>query len=239
MIFDVPSTVNSPMWFGSFYEISNLILFFIFFLHCLYYRGKWDTLKIFVIGAIYGVLLENSGGSIIPGISQGYFYEQNYNFYLFEFFGIGFRISQVPLTTHLAWCFFFYISLAFWEKITQVFPKIRNNILLGVLIFASSGLLLDLQLDIVATRFYWWVWNDSLNPIWFGVPLTNYIAWFAAIGVFGGFWVWLHTRHDDWEPKKQAKYLCFLLPVIMGVDALVFFGIQGIFTTAGWILVPG
>ncbi len=223
------------MWLGDFFEYSNLIWVAIFFVHCLYYRGKWDTLKIFLIGMLYGLFLENSGVIFVPPISAGFFYEQNYHFYLFEFFGVGIRISQVPFATHLGWCNIFYISLTFWEKIAEAFPKIRKNIVLGGTIMAASGLLLDLQLDIVASQFYWWVWNTAYKPLWFGVPLNNYIAWFTAVGIFGAFWVWHHEYHKDWTQKKSTWRLFWLMPIIIAVDGVLFFAIQGLLGWAGLI----
>lgn len=235
MIWSVPPTVNDPMWFGGRYELVNLIVISIMFVHCLYYRGKWDTLKIFVIGMLYGLFLENSGTMYIPGISAGFFYERNYNLYLFEFFGVGYRLSQVPLVTHMGWALIFYVSLMFWEKIAEAFPKIRNNVVLGGLIISASGLLIDLQVDIFATRFNWWVWNTAYAPMWFGVPLINYIAWFTAVGVFGGLWVWIHSRHADWSKKKQTIRLLLLLPIVVIVDGVVFFALQELFGLAGII----
>ncbi len=236
-MFEIPTILNDPMWFGVQYEIINLIATAILLIHCLYYRGKWVTIKIFVVGMLYGIFLENAGAVIIPGISKGFFYEQNYQLYLFEFFGIGIRISQVPLTTHFAWSGIFYLSLCFWDKITEVFPKTRKNIILGGLIISASGLLIDLQLDVVATRFYWWVWNTDLKSLWFGVPLTNYIAWFTAVGVFGAFWVWHHEYYEAWDQKKQTWRLLWLMPVIIAIDGCVFFGIQGLFNLLGLIYV--
>jgi uncharacterized membrane protein len=66
--------------------------------------------------------------------------------------------------------------------------------------------LIDLNLDIYASRFNWWVWNSSLKPIWFGVPLTNYLAWFWAVFWFGVLWVWAYQDPKDTSlPVKTQK----------------------------------
>ncbi len=237
------------MFQGFEYEVLNLIVVAILFTHCLIYRGKWDTLKIFGLGMLYGLFLENSGTFVewaAPIVGPGYFYEQNYMFYLFRFHSIagdiGLYFSAVPLATHLGWCSIFYISLTFWEKISEAFPSLRKTPwkagICGGLIMAGSGLLIDLQLDVIATRFYWWVWNTSYLPIYYGVPLTNYIAWFVAVGVFGAFWAGHHVKTKDLEPKKQTIKLLWLLPIIVIMDGLLFFAIQGFFSLFGLIFDP-
>ncbi len=254
MIFAIPPEASQPMIGGDAYEISNIILAVAFLIHCYHYRGKWDTLKIFGIGMLYGLFLENSGTyvplihdvvnmlfpSLTPLIGEGFFYEQQYRFYLFQFNGVGFRLSQVPLCTHLGWCMIFYFALTFWEKISEAFPNLRKKVVVGGLIIASSGLLIDLQLDIVASRLWWWTWNDLYaTQWWFGVPITNYIAWFTACAVFGAFWVWIHQspKTKDWEPKKLTKRLLWFTPVIIAVDGVMFFAIQGLFNAFGLIFV--
>ncbi len=252
MILGIPPEAYQPMVGGVAYEISNIVLAVVFLIHCYHYRGKWDTLKIFGIGMLYGLFLENSGtfNPLVNGvvnawfpslntlIGEGFFYERNYLFYLFEFNGVGIRLSQVPLCTHLGWCMIFYFALTFWEKITDAFPKIRKNMLAGGIIMASSGLLIDLQLDIVASRLWWWTWNDIYSTQWwFGVPITNYIAWFTACGVFGAFWVWHHNKHPDWDQKRLTRRLLWMVPLIIAVDGFMFFAIQGLLNLFGIIFV--
>jgi uncharacterized membrane protein len=89
------------------------------------------------------------------------------------------------------------------------------------LIITSSGLLFDLPFDILATRFHWWVWNTNLLPIWFGVPLLNYLAWFWAIVMFGWFWVYFHNK-PGWDGKKVAKWLAISVPIIILADVACF-----------------
>ena len=111
-----------------------------------------------------------------------------------------------PLATQLGWPYVFYICILFWEKVCELFPKLKRNPFLGGLIISISGLLIDLNLDIYASRFNWWVWNPSLKPIWFGVPLTNYLAWFWAVYWFGVLWVLAYQDPKDTTiPVKTPK----------------------------------
>jgi uncharacterized membrane protein len=204
------------MFIGLFWEFFNISLWACMLIYSLKTRGGWDTLKIFLIGMIYGLVLENGGPMQIPELGfYGYFWEDMYQIYLFEFFGFGIRISSVPLATHLGWSNVFLVCLLFWEAIAKAFPKIRKKIVLGGIIMALSGWLLDLNLDPLATRFKWWVWNDNLLPVWFGVPLMNYVAWFWAVGVFGAVWVWIHEilvpGRTNEDKKKQIKLLILAL----------------------------
>ena len=211
---------DAPMFQGLSYEFSAIIMAVITAIHCYCKRGRWDTIKIFGVGLVYGLVLENGGPMHLPALGfEGYFYEENYKLYLFEFFGHGKRISLVPICTHLGWPVVFYVAVLFWERICQAFPRVRRRLWLSSLIITSSGLLFDLNFDILATRFNWWVWHERYSELWFGVPLINYIAWFWAVVVFGWCWVWLHQR-PGWSQRKITAYLAASVPV-MWVVALI------------------
>ena len=220
LIFSIP--VDDAMFGGVLYEISAIITSIVVLIHCYSTRGKWDTIKIYVIGLIYGMVLENGGPMQIPALGMtGYFWESHYNLYLFEFFGFGIRLSQVPLATQLGWPMMFYIAVTFWEQICKAFPGLKRHVIISGLIIAASGLLFDLPFDILATRFHWWVWDTDLLPIWFGVPLVNYLAWFWAVVMFGWFWVFLHNK-QGWSDKKIILVLILLGPVIILADLACF-----------------
>lgn len=243
MIFDLPS---DPMFQGVFWEYFNISLWVVMLLYSLKTRGKWDTLKIFLIGMIYGLVLENGGPMQVPALGfEGYFWEENYHLYLFEFWGYGIRLSTVPLATHLGWSNVFFVSLTFYEAIAKAFPKIKEgwkSIIFGGFIMSMSGWMLDLQLDPLATRFRWWVWNEDLLPVWFGVPLINYIAWFWAVGTFGMGWVYVHDfkKNKDGNPlseKKQAKWLIYLLFPMWIFDTIAVMATKGVCNLLGLIYI--
>ncbi len=118
------STCSAPMNGGTFYEFSQFVWFIIFLIHCYKTHGKWPTIQIFVIGMIYGLILENGGPIQIPSLGfPGFFFENCYNIYLFQIFGYGIRVSLVPLATQLGWPYVFYICILFWEKVCELFPK--------------------------------------------------------------------------------------------------------------------
>jgi hypothetical protein len=228
-----PDYVFQPMYLGEFWEFFNLAMWFVLVTYCYKVYGKWITIKIFAIGMVYGMVLENGGPLMIPELGfQGYFWEETYRLYLFEFFGYGIRISKVPIATHLGWTNVFFMGYLFYEKISHAYPSIREgkvkSVLLGFLIITMSGWMRDLQLDPVATRYRWWTWNQNLLPLWFGVPLVNYVAWFWAVGTFGGAWVLINNitqpkageqASGDIE-KVRAKKLFFSLPLVWIIDTI-------------------
>lgn len=65
MIFAKPSPMPG-MHGGLVYEFFAIALSLITLLHCYKKRGKWDTIKIYVIGMLYGLVLENGGPMEIP-----------------------------------------------------------------------------------------------------------------------------------------------------------------------------
>ena len=211
---------DAPMFQGISYECSAIALSAVTAVHCYCKRGRWDTIKIFGVGLIYGLVLENGGPMQLPALGfEGYFYEENYKLYLFEFCGWGRRISLVPLCTHLGWPVVFYTAVLFWERIGQAFPSVRRRVWLASLIITASGLLFDLNFDVLATRFNWWVWHERFSALWFGVPLINYIAWFWAVVVFGWFWASLHAQ-PGWTDRRITVCLALSVP-LMWVVALI------------------
>lgn len=226
---------TDPMFYGNYYEFCAIIVNLLALAHCWHMRGRWDTLKIFGIGMFYGLVLENGGPMEFPDLGfEGYFWEDNYNLYLFEFFGHGHRFSAVPIATHLGWSMVFYTAVLFWEQICKAWPKLKEHVFLSAFVITLSGLLFDLPFDILATRFHWWVWNERFLNVWFGVPLVNYLAWFWAVGTFGWFWVWFHNK-EGWDDKKIAFYLFLCMPWFWVIDGIGFNTTKFLADLAGWI----
>jgi len=233
----IPAASDVPMNFGVYYELSAILISLVFLIHCYQKQGKWIAIKIFAVGLVYGIVLENGGPLKIPQLGlEGYFWEENYRLYLFQFFGHGYRLSQVPVATQVGWPMVFYVAYLLWDQICRAFPKVRERILLSGLIMASSGLLFDLPFDILATRFRWWVWSSNLKPIWFGVPLVNYVAWFWAVAVFGCFWVYFQNK-EHWDDRTKTNKLMLFLPVMWILDIVGFMATEFILDALGLIYV--
>ena len=115
---------------------------------------------------------------------------------------------------------YFTFAFCFREKVCELFPKLKRNPFLGGLIISISGLLIDLNLDIYASRFNWWVWNPSFKAHLVRIPLTNYLAWFWAVYWFGVLWVLAYqdpkdttipvkTRKNEPFSLQNSRFLCW------------------------------
>lgn len=248
---------DAPMFNGLVYEFSALALAVVVIVHCYTTRGKWDALIVYVVGLLYGLVLENGGPLQIPELGfEGYFWEENYQIYLFEFFGHGIRLSQVPLVTVIGWPQVFYTAVIFYEQVAKVSPRVQNSAFLAGLTISASGLLTDLAFDVLATRFNWWVWNEAFLQLWFGVPLMNFIAWFWAVAMFGWFWAYFHRKEEilgqagwknaSWrvnlgekkyrEKKRQiTKRLAACLPLMWVLDTIGVMATKEIVTWLGFM----
>ena len=68
------------MFLGTMGEIAGIVTSIVGLIHCYSTRGKWDTIKIYVIGFLYGMILENGGPAVIPALGlTGYFWFWNGN----------------------------------------------------------------------------------------------------------------------------------------------------------------
>lgn len=243
---------SSYMHFGAFWEIFNISMFIILLIYCYMKYGKYMAIKIYLIGMIYGLVLENAGPLYIPELGlHGYFWEHHYMFYFFQInigdLSTGIRLSQVPIATHFGWSNVFFISYIWYEQMVKAYPELIEGkikpILFGFLIMTTSGLLRDLHLDPIATRFKWWIWNENLYEAWYGVPLINYNAWFWAVGCFGAFWVWVHRRQKNGSllsEKEQTILLAKCLPLIWFADFIFGMTATEIFNLFGlvWSVPP-
>lgn len=99
-------------------------------------------------------------------------------------------IGAVPLFIPLSWSALGYFSLQ----------------ATGVSVLAPAVLitLLDLSFDPIFSRTLW-LWQSTIGPSFFGVPLLNYVGWFVtALVVFAVFW--LVVREKRTGAKKSVIF---------------------------------
>ena len=97
-------------------------------------------------------------------------------------------IGPVPVFIPFSWCALGYFSL-------------RAT---GVSILAPAGImaLLDLSFDPIFSRTLWH-WRGTIGPLYFGVPVLNFIGWFVtALIIFAVFWTAVGER--GLASKKSA-----------------------------------
>jgi len=195
----LPPMVLEPEVVYKITEFGSLALAVVMAAHCLKNRGKDVFLCLFVIGLVYGIVLENSG------IWLGFFDERGYDIYV--------PGLPAPLFTMLGWSVCIYISYWVTEHLASSLDW-RVKTLIGTAIAIS----LDLQIDPAAAAFDWWRWRDVLEPDIFGVPRINFVAWFSAVAPFFAAYYRIQSSPQLSSSRKTAK-LAKSLPLILAVAA--------------------
>jgi hypothetical protein len=169
-------------------ELWSLCVFAAVVMHCTVRGTRRLFIHIFVIGFAYGLVLENSG------IVTGFFSEEGYRFYLP---GI-----PAPVYTMAGWCTAVYVSVHVAEGIWRIRAERVTQVLMKALVATAVALSIDMQVDPAATYGGWWVWHTDLGPEIMGVPVLNFVAWFAALFPFFCAYFW-YTR----EPVRAAQVM--------------------------------
>jgi hypothetical protein len=195
------------------YEYSNFVVFVPLLVHARFH-GKGTLGIFFGAGLLYGVILENGG------IAMGYFAEVAYRVYV--------PGLVAPLATMLGWVMVIYLCAFLTWRARRAFPGLQRSPVWSGLLFATCGVLFDLQVDPVATATHCWTWDARLPAFWLGVPLVNYVAWTAALWPFGTalFAVQQHFGIADGAPwpRRAQGWLLVSVPVALGAATVLFFG---------------
>ena len=193
------------------YEIGAIMNLLVLIIHAAKLQRELVWLLLGPI-ALYGLLLENGG------IALGFFSELNYYFYLV--------FLPAPLAPLCGWMTIFYLVIWVNWEIQKYAPRVVANPYLAATFAAFSGLMLDLQIDPLATAVGFWVWNPLLQTKVLGVPILNFIAWFCAIYPF----IWLISRREQMlslaaleiSEKSHRHWLLLRIPLVLAVAAVMF-----------------
>jgi uncharacterized membrane protein len=123
--------------------------------------------------ALYGVVLENGG------ILLGYFSELKYHLYVHPL--------PAPVATMIGWIMVFYLMMHVTWEVRALVPAVRRTAVGSALVATATALLLDFDLDPLATAVGFWQWHELLPVGPLGVPTINFVAW--ACAVFPLAWV--------------------------------------------------
>jgi len=181
-------------------EISNYFWFIIFLIHSLKHQGISTTIKIFLIGLIYGFLCESYG------VWSGSFSENGYLIYISH--------KLAPLATIIGWVIFYYFTFYLTENFVNFFYKIKPFQFFKFPIFKSilSGIIAlsyDLFLDPVACYAKWWIWSSKYKNFFLGVPLINFVAWFFAVSI----WAYFYWKINELNLSEKTKIIILLISV--------------------------
>jgi uncharacterized membrane protein len=162
--------------------------------------------------AVYGVLLENGG------ILLGYFSELDYALYLGHL--------PAPIATMSGWVTVFYLVTWVTRQIRAQVPAVARSVVASALCAMAAALLLDLQIDPLATAVGFWRWSELLATGPMGVPLLNFVAWACAVFPFALFLFWRQQSAgvDDLGIAAAAHrlWLWLRIPVVLGFAAVLF-----------------
>lgn len=210
-LFPVFRTILDPEGLRTFFEIMQLFWIVVFVFHGLLHRGKHKFVTFYVVGFVYGLVLENAG------IIFGYFFEPHYLFYLWRL--------PAPFATMMGWCLVFYCCIWLAEFVRDRVAWFQGSPLRSALLTTSIALSLDFQLDPLASLSgVFWRWNELLPPWFLGVPFCNFVAWFGAFLPFAWAYFYLIDRQDLSDTQKNWKLFVHvpLIAVIAGMIWLVF-----------------
>lgn len=165
----------------SFYEVGAIANTLLLGVHA-WTRGRAMLALFFGPAALYGLILENGG------ILAGFFSEMEYRLYLGPL--------PAPIATMSGWITVLYLAIQIAWEVRAAVPAIRRSPFGSALVATTAVLLLDLQIDPIATEIGLWRWDARLAAGPMGVPLLNFVAWGCAVFPFA--WL-LFLRQNAFE----------------------------------------
>lgn len=192
------------------FEYMQLFWIILFVVHGFKSRGIHRFITFYCVALVYGLILENSG------IAFEYFYEKDYQFYLWRL--------PAPFATMMGWCLVFYCCTWVTEFFRERWAWLRQTPLRSALFATAIALSLDAQLDPLASLSgVFWKWNELLPPWFLGVPFCNYAAWFGAFMPFSWAYFYIIERGDlnEWQKNWKLFVHIPLIALAAGVIWLV------------------
>jgi putative membrane protein len=132
---------------------------------------------------------------------------------------IGWKILGVPITISFAWIAVVSIAVAFSNRRSRLVRAIEVGF---------WAMCFDLVLDPAAFAEQFWIWQHP-DALYYGIPASNFIAWFAVAFVLSWFYPLRQTQFADaWRSVRlyQGVVLMFAalsvkagmwLPFILGI----------------------
>jgi len=189
--------------------------------HCLLTRGWRSFVRFFGIGLLYATLLESGG------ITNGFFFEEGYSLYPPQGLGEALGLRFAPVTTIIGWTTVFYPTIFFVEGIFGENGRV-GAIRKGALA-SLFGVMIDLQVDPLATICGLWYWSAELaaGPHLLGVPVLNFVSWFFAVAVFAACYFFIMSR-PGWTDRRKDLTLLAAVPLSLAVSSICVFSFMGL-----------
>ena len=178
-------------------------------------RGWHALVMFFGVTFVYGLMLENTG------IIMGYFFEPSFRLYLGPL--------PAPLCTMLGWSLVFYVTVAIVQQLGQWLPRLGRSVWGRAWATTLLALSMDAQLDPLASMSgVFWRWNDLLPPVFLGVPVINFVAWFGAFLPFSWF-VFSILDRTDWSEGRKNWELFLRVAWASLLGGLLCFGLMALY----------
>jgi hypothetical protein len=176
------------------HEITSLIWILLILAHIIFYKRLGGLGFFYGAALLYGMTLESNG------VMMKFFFEDQYHLYLPPF--------HAPVVTMFGWATVFYPCSMVLHKYQDAWPRLKNlHWLWGGLVISIIALMIDIQVDPVATNLTLWTWNSLLREgvHFLGVPVLNFFSWLFAVWVFGSFYLYLSRGKDGKYVYAQSR----------------------------------
>ena len=173
--------------------------------HALVSRGARFAATVLVVTAGGGLLVEAVG--VATGWPFGaYAYSDT----------LGAQLLGVPAVIPLAWTMMGYPAFVVGRHITR-------HAVLGPVVAGAALAVWDLFLDPQMVAAGHWTWSPSATPVLLGIPVGNFVGWFAVATVM---MLVLWRTPDDAEHDDRVPLVLYLWTYASSVLAhAVFFGL--------------
>jgi len=187
-------------------EIWSFTVFAVLAVHCLVRGGRRKFVHLYVVGLVYGCVLENSS------IVLGFFSEEGYRFYI--------PGLPTPVYAMVGWCTVVYVSVHVTEILAKELGRSTLAITVKTVIATAIALSIDMQVDPAAAYYGWWVWHSDLGMDILGVPAINFIAWFSAMFPFFWAYFWCTSR-PEYAGRAHIKPMVISTSVALAAAAVL------------------
>jgi hypothetical protein len=194
------------------FEYLQFLWFIALAWHAYSTRGVRTFAAFFVVGLIYGAVLENTG------IALGFFIERDYHWYL--------PVLPAPMATMFGWSIIAYCGVWIAERLGEFVPSLRKTPARLAVVATGVALSVDVQLDPLASlNGLCWKWN-ALLPNWFlSVPFCNYAAWLGAFVPFA--WAYFRLKeHTELTETQRNWRLLACVPLLATAGGLIWLALM-------------
>jgi len=187
-------------------EIWSFTVFAVLAVHCFVRGGRRKFVHLYVVGLVYGCVLENSG------IVLGFFSEEGYRFYI--------PGLPAPVYTMAGWCTALYVSVHVTEVLAKELGRGGLATAVRAAVATAVALSIDMQVDPAAAYYGWWVWHPDLGTEILGVPAINFVAWFSAMFPFFWAYFWYRSR-PEYAGRVHVKPMVISTSVALAAAAVL------------------